>query len=169
MHDDAIVFLRQFFTGGGAVYPLANVKKDDLRTIQSYAKQLFLGGNAVAAIRLYTWLLSFDHWNNEYWLSIGVCYQHLEHDEEALPYLVQAGMICPSDPRAAYYTGLSLERLRYYNAARRAYADAISWASNEHTSLSTVEQIAKHATQAIARLTMQDEGGQQPRRNGENL
>lgn len=130
MYTETAYSVQRFLAHGGALYQLAQVDKGDLDILQKHATQLFCSGHNEKAVKVFIWLVTLDRWNIDYLLSTAICYQRLGQHERGLPFLIQAGILYPSDPRAAYYTAVSLEALGFPNAALRAYRSVIHWSKD---------------------------------------
>lgn len=148
--DDQDV-LRQFFARGGSIRMLADIQKDDVEQLYSYATQLFDAGDIAASRNIYYMLVRIDHWNFDCWLALGLCNQRLNRHEEAVGCFVQSGLIKVEDPRSAYFAGISQSLLGHVDGARKAFNAAIKWCNQrpEH------EMMQRSAAQLLAHCAVE--------------
>lgn len=116
---------------------LADVAQPDMDTLFAYATQLFEAGDISAARNFFFMLARIDHWNFDYWLSLGLCYQRLAQHEEATFCFSRAGMINVVDPRASYFAGVSYRFMGNLEYARKAFRAALNWCGerDEHRAI----------------------------------
>lgn len=123
--------LQRFFSRGGSLRMLTDIDDQDLVQLYSYAGQLFAAGEFVASRNFYQLLSTFDHWNYDYLLGLGLSHQRLSAHEEAISCFARAGMITIDDPRAAFFAGLSYRLVGNEAYARKAFNAAIMWCGEQ--------------------------------------
>ncbi|GAB2892679.1 SycD/LcrH family type III secretion system chaperone CesD [Microvirgula curvata] len=119
--------LRHFLQRGGSIRMLQDIEQADLDRIYAYATQLFEAEAFESARNFYYLLARIDHWNFDYWLALGLSYQRLQQNEEALFSFCRAGMIRVEDPRPAFFAGLCYQVLGNVAYARKAFHAALRW------------------------------------------
>ncbi len=129
-NDDYDV-LQKFFARGGSVWMLTDISKADLDTLYAHATQLFEAGEFAAARNVYLILARVDHWNAEYWFSLGLSFQRLAAHEDAVFCFGRAGMIRIDDPRASFFAGISHRALGNDAYACKAFNAAIRWCAEQ--------------------------------------
>lgn len=123
--------LPKFFSQGGSLRMLTDIAEPDLAQIYSYACQLFSEGDFPAARNFYQLLSTFDHWNFDYLLGLGLCHQRLSAHGEAITCFARAGMINVEDPRAAFFAGISYRMIGHEDGASKAFHAAIKWCGEQ--------------------------------------
>ena len=119
--------LQRFFASGGSIRMLADVDRRDMNTLFAYATQLFDAGDLNAAHKFFFMLARLDHWNFDYWFSLGLCYQRLAQHDEAIFCFSRAGMINVDDPRPACFAGISYRLVGNVEYAIKAFRAALNW------------------------------------------
>ncbi|PKH21797.1 CesD/SycD/LcrH family type III secretion system chaperone [Enterobacterales bacterium CwR94] len=137
--------LAHFLSSGGSLRMLTDTKKEDLDTLYDYAVQLFDAGDYPAAQNYFYFLCYLDKWDFNYLFSLGRCYQKMQQHEEALVYLVRAGLIRVIDPRPSFFAGISYQALGNNEHARRAWCSACRWCAE----LPQYEELKSQAIQLL--------------------
>jgi len=134
--DDQAV-LRAFFARGGSVQMLTGIEASDLDLLYAHACALFDAQEFAAARNHYLLLSRLDHWNFDYWFSLGLCHQRLAEHAQAVLAFGRAAQVRVDDPRPPYFTGISCRLLGHDESARKAFAAAIRWCDGhpEHEAL----------------------------------
>ncbi|KVX77022.1 SycD/LcrH family type III secretion system chaperone [Burkholderia ubonensis] len=145
--DDDHDVLQQFFASGGSIRMLIDVDQRDMDTVGAYADQLFAAGDWAAARNFYFMLARIDHWNFEYWFSLGICYQRLGQHEEAIFCLSRAGMIRVDDPRSSYHAGISYRVTGNLDYACKAFNAARNWCGEQPDYRAFKSNIEQHLAQ----------------------
>ncbi|HEY3591038.1 MAG TPA: tetratricopeptide repeat protein [Buttiauxella sp.] len=99
MEPEQIGKIRRFFQQGGALYMLNDTSREEMDRLWRYACQLLQQGDISGARNLLQLLTYCDHWNGDYFLSLGVACQQSDAHQEACLYLAQAARILVCDPR----------------------------------------------------------------------
>lgn len=143
--------LQKFFARGGSIRMLADIEQGDMDQLYAYANQLFAADEISGARNFYFMLARIDHWNFDYWLALGLCYQRLNEHEEAVFCFSRAGMITVDDPRSSFFAGISYRLLGNNEYARTALNAALKWCS-QHPEY---DEIRHSAAQLLAHSTLE--------------
>ncbi len=149
-YDDHEV-LQQFFSRGGSLRMLASVDQNDMDLLYAYATQMYEAGEAEAARNFYFMLARIDHWNFDYWFSLGLCYQRLSQHEEAIFCFSRSGMIKVDDPRSSFFAGVSYRLLGNMEYARKALNAALKWCGER----ADYQDIRQSAAQLLAHCELE--------------
>ncbi|MEG3130499.1 CesD/SycD/LcrH family type III secretion system chaperone [Pantoea cypripedii] len=123
--ENKSVQLEEFLQSGGSLHLLSGIAQDDLDEMESYASQLFASSEFSESRNIYLILSTLDHWNIEYMLGLGLCHQRLGDHRDALHCFSRVGIRTIEDPRAAFFSGLSLRLMGADEAAQKAFHSAV--------------------------------------------
>jgi len=118
--SDDFVQLQQYFLQGITLRMLEDLPKDHLHNMACLGWQKISEGLYQQARNIFYVLVYCDHFNGEYLLSLGLCYQKLGDHHAAVLAFSQAGTIIVTDPRPPYLAAQSYRAMEFREQERQA-------------------------------------------------
>jgi len=120
--------MKAFLDKGGVIHDLLDVSEEELESIYSIAYNLYQSNRLDDAEKLFQLLITYNHYNVNYYLGLGGCRQAKGMHKEAADTYSLAVLFDVEDPRLPYYAAechLALGDLEsaesgYYAAGLRA-------------------------------------------------
>ena len=82
------------------------ISNEELESVYSLAYSYYTTGKYDEALKLFKFLVMFDHMNQKYWIGLGSVHQVLKQWDEAIAAYAQAMMFDVSKPKPIYYAAL---------------------------------------------------------------
>lgn len=128
----------------GLLRALVDIDPKHLQILYAFACQCVKRGEIKTAEQLFYQLFYLDSWHFDYLLSLGLCRQIRGAHQAALFCFARAGQVKVNDPRPAYYSALSYQKLGDIENAQCAFSSVLQCALNQ-PQYQTLAQKAEHA------------------------
>lgn len=141
--SDNFVQLQHYFQQGITLRMLEDLPKEDLHRMATFGWQTLSEGHYQQARNIFYVLVYCDHYNGEYLLSLGLCYQKLGDHHAALLAFSQAGTIIVSDPRPPFLAAQSYRAIGLSDWEQQSLEIVLQLAHNQLTWHDLRQQAAK--------------------------
>ncbi|MRT05904.1 hypothetical protein [Ewingella americana] len=129
--SDDFAQLQRYFQQGISLRMLEDMPKEDLQNMANFGWQKLNEGHYQEARNIFYVLVYCDHYNGDYLLSLGLCYQKLGDHHAALLAFSQAGTIIVSDPRPAFLAAQSYRDIGLLDWVRRSLETVLQLTNNQ--------------------------------------
>ncbi|QLK63764.1 hypothetical protein GE278_23465 (plasmid) [Enterobacteriaceae bacterium Kacie_13] len=129
--SDDFVQLQRYFLQGITLRMLEDIPTEDLLNMANFGWQKLNEGHYQEARNIFYVLVYCDHYNGDYLLSLGLCYQKLGDHHAALLAFSQAGTIIVSDPRPAFLAAQSYRAIGLPDWVRRSLETVLQLTNNQ--------------------------------------
>ena len=85
---------------------LKGVSDEELNAVYSLAYSYYMTGRYDESLKLFKFLVLFDHMSQKYWTGLGSVYQVLKRWDDAISAYAQAMVLDVSRPKPIYYAAL---------------------------------------------------------------
>ena len=82
------------------------ISDEELNAVYSLAYNYYMTGRYDEALKLFKFLVMFDHMSQKYWTGLGSVYQVMKRWDEAIAAYAQAMIFDVSRPKPIYYAAL---------------------------------------------------------------
>lgn len=146
-----IALVMQHLSEGGTLKDLAKFTPEELEAVNAAASSYFLARKYDDAIELYRFLCTYDHFEQRWHYSLGVCLQSAGKYSEAVEAYASATVLNIEDPRPQAQAGYCLLALGDLDAAEAAFKGSIETCGDkpEHA------DIKKQSTELLASVQKQ--------------
>ena len=82
------------------------ISDEELNAVYSLAYSYYSTGRYDEALKLFKFLVLFDHMSQKYWIGLGSAHQMLKNYDEAIAAYVQASLFDLENPKPIYYAAI---------------------------------------------------------------
>jgi type III secretion system low calcium response chaperone LcrH/SycD len=103
---EMIVEAAQSIRKGEPLKMAKGISNEELNAVYSLAYSYYSTGRYEDALKLFKFLVLFDHMSQKYWTGLGSTHQMLKQYDEALAAYAQAAIFDLENPKPMYYAAL---------------------------------------------------------------
>jgi len=103
---ELILNTAQSMTNGEPLKMAKGISDEELNAVYSLAYSYYSTGRYDEALKLFKFLVMFDHMSQKFWTGLGSTHQMLKQYDDAIAAYAQAAMFDLENPRPMYYAAL---------------------------------------------------------------
>jgi len=96
----------QVFANGEPLKAAKGISDEELNAVYSLAYSYYSTGRYEEALKLFKFLVLFDHMSQKFWIGLGSTQQMLKNYDEAIAAYAQAAFFDLDNPKPMYYAAL---------------------------------------------------------------
>ena len=97
---------KAFVEDGATLKEVKGISNEELNAVYSLAYSYYSTGRYEDALKLFKFLVLFDHMSQKFWIGLGSTQQMLKHYDEAIAAYAQAAFFDLDNPKPMYYAAL---------------------------------------------------------------
>ena len=103
---ELFVHAAQVVAKGEPIKMAKGISDEELNAVYSLAYSYYSTGRYEEALKLFKFLVLFDHMSQKFWIGLGSTQQVLKHYDEAIAAYAQAAFFDLNNPKPMYYAAL---------------------------------------------------------------